>query len=159
MAPRLSHRRYRAWAWGAAALVVLMLALAAAATRIQYIPSEAVGLSKVFVELIRVGELQKAHDLTVKDGGVGRDLTEFIDKVRRQWPGRDGDARPGVAQVRGVWPFQSYGNRLRRLISGAPAGHGETRVDFSVDGVPFEVRVIHRGDQGWRVRYFQSHAG
>jgi hypothetical protein len=156
MAPRSQHRGYRAWACGGALLAALLLATAWAATRIQYVPREALSLSIDFVDLIRSGQIAKAHGLTTKDGGVGRDLAAFTDKVHREW-GDNVDRGP--AEVRHVRPFQSYGNRLRRWISGQSTDEAETSVDLSVGGLPFEVRVVRLMGGGWRVRYFQVHAG
>jgi hypothetical protein len=160
MVRRSQPRSYRAWA-GGGVLAALVLAMAIAAVRVQYIPSEAVSLSIAFVDLIRSGDIAKAHELTTKDGGVGRDLAAFTDKVDREWGGHDGDRGPadrGPAEVRDVRPFQSYGNRLRRWISGRSMDAAETSLDLSVGGLPFEVRVVHLRGGGWRVRYFQGHA-
>ena len=68
-------------------------------------------------------------------------------------------APPGAARFVAARPFQSYGNRLRRWWQGRPVDPPQCWLEFSVDGVPFQVREVRTDGGGWEVDLFQSHAG
>ena len=107
------------------------------------------------MDCLRSDELERAYRLTIRRGEVGGDLGEFQTVARRQWP----TAAPASVQFLGVRPRQSYGNRLRRWLRGQSTDPPEMWLEFSVDGVSFEVRERPTDDGGWKVDFFQSHAG
>ena len=118
-------------------------------------PGQALRTAERFVELLQAQDLSGAYGLTTQRGDVGRSLEEFQSVVRRQWPGD----RSAMVRRLAVGPFQSYGNRLRRWLRGQQVEMPELHVEFSVGGVPFEVRERSTKDGEWKVSYFQTHAG
>ena len=117
-------------------------------------PERAIRAAQNFVDCLRSHEWERAYELTNRQSDVGKNLGEFQGIVHQQWPG----APPAPAQFLAVRPFQSYGNRLRRWVHGQEMDPQEVSLEFSVDGVPFEVRETRVGGE-WKVNYFQSHAG
>ena len=74
---------------------------------------------------------------------------------RQQWP----RTPPTAVRFLAARPLQSYGNRLRRWLEGREADPQEMWLEFSIDGMPFEVREARRDGGAWKVDFFQAHAG
>jgi len=137
----------------AAALVYLM-------TSVPYRPPEAVRRAEEFVSAIVSAEMERAYTLTSREAPFGNSFQEFVAAV---------DAEIGAREivsirVRDAWPFQSYGNRLRRWLTGRQVEMPEISVDFLLETdaegslLPFEVRQTYLGNGTWAVTYFQVHA-
>lgn len=122
----------------------------------QYVPPEAITLSKRFLSLIKAGNLAEAYSLTTQDALPGRTLEQFESNVHRRVAV---DALTSTVEWRGVrGGFQTYGNRLRRWLAGRKVDPDSIGLEFEA-GPPVEVRVISLPDGKWRVTYFQMHAG
>ena len=118
-------------------------------------PRQAIRTAEKFADCLKTQELPQAYQLTTQRGDVGKSFTDFQKVVGQQWP----EGTTGPVQRLAVWPFQSYGNRLRRWLRGQEVEMPELHVQFSVGGVPFEVRERYVGKGEWKVSYFQAHAG
>ncbi len=136
-------------------LVAVILGVGSLLRAIPARPSAAIGTAQSFVDALRVHELERAYQLTTRQGEVDDTLAEFQAVVRQQWP------TTAVASVRfeGVHPFQSYGNRLRRWLRGQEADPPQLWLEFAVDGLPFTVRETRQHPGAWKVDFFESHAG
>ena len=118
-------------------------------------PGAAVQRAHHFVRFLQVGAWEQAYALTDQQTAVGKTLGDFRRLVARQWPGTP----PASVRLLSVRPFQSYGNRWRRWAAGREVEQTVLHLEFTVDGVPFEVRERYAGHGEWKVNYFQSHAG
>ncbi len=118
-------------------------------------PGQAIRTAEKFVDCPKTQELTQAYQLTTQRGDVGKSFVDFQKVVRQQWP--EGTTAP-IRRL-AVSPFQSYGNRLRRWLQGQEVEMPEVHVEFSVGGMPFEVRERYVGKGEWKVSYFQAHAG
>ena len=118
-------------------------------------PEKAIQTAQSFVDCLRSHELEHAYRLTTRQGEVGKSVGEFQKVVRQQWPG----ARTVSVRFLTAHPSQSYGNRLRRWSNGQEVDPQELWLEFSVDGLPFQVREARVGSGEWKVSYFQAHAG
>ena len=118
-------------------------------------PERAIRTAQNFVDRLRSHDWEQAYELTTRQSDVGKSLGEFQGIVRRQWP----EAPPASMRFLAARPFQSYGNRLRRWVHGQEIDPKEMSLEFSIDGLPFEVREKRVGRGEWKVSYFQSHAG
>jgi hypothetical protein len=142
------------------ALVVLAALAATAAlglTMRTHVPPAAVDVANTFIDRINVGDVPAAYRLTRQDASVGTSLGEFDLKLRRQLAI---DAFPlhrsvNFIAVRGGG--QSYGNRLRRWMSGRKVDPDIVDLDY-VFAVPFEIRLASDERGNWRVIFFQSHS-
>lgn len=103
-----------------------------------------------FHQLLKSGNFQDAHQLTVKSGFVGRTPAELATIAKRHCLNADHFAY--------TFPFQSNGNRLRRWILGKEVEMDDVSVEF--DGpCLLEIRIHHMDDGAWKISYFASHAG
>ncbi len=144
---------------GYALSVALVLAAAAAFGLITrtYVPSAAIGVANRFIDRINAGDLPGAYDLTTRDASVGSSFAEFDAKLRRQLAIGAFPLHRPVALVRIRSGDQSYGNRLRRWITGRKVDPDVVDLDYSF-GLPFEIRLAPDQRGSWRVIFFQSHA-
>ena len=118
-------------------------------------PTSAIRHAQSFVDCLGSHELERAYRLTTQRGEVGRSFGDFQGIVRQQWPG----VTASPVRFLSARPAQSYGNRLRRWFQGREIEPPERWLEFSADGVPFQVRETRAGGREWRVSSFQSHAG
>jgi hypothetical protein len=131
-----------------------------ALSRWRYIPPEPLAISRHFVDLVQAGDLSDAYLLTTGGSDVGATLAEFDARIRQQLLI---DVFPTDRPVKLIGirsGSQSYGNRLRRWLSGRtldPAPGEQFSVDYLV-GLLFEVRLAFYEGK-WIIVYFQSHAG
>jgi hypothetical protein len=139
------------------ALALLAATGAFALTTRTYTPDAAIGVANSFIDRINAGDLKGAYDLTGGDAAVGASFAEFDARLRHQLaidilPLHRPATFVGLRSGR-----QSYGNRLRRWITGRKVDPDVVGVDYSL-GVPFEVRLASDERGNWRVIFFQSHA-
>ena len=118
-------------------------------------PEMAIRTAQSFVDCLRSNQLEQAYRLTTRQSEVSRSFGEFQSIVRQQWPGAP------LVSVRFLTahPSQSYGNRLRHWVHGQEVDPQELWLEFSVDGMPFQVREARVCGGGWKVSSFQAHAG
>ncbi len=134
------------------------MALAFVFLRSEYRASEPVLLGRAFINFLANEDFEKAFFFTAKGPMTGRTFPEFTTVAKHQFPLRG----KVEVQLNGIHPPQTYGNRVRRWLSGRPIEQESLSTDFRVyDGtqlVLFEVR-FKRHDHAWKIVYFQSHAG
>ena len=118
-------------------------------------PRAAIQVAQSFVEDLRSHELEQAYQLTTQQAEVGRSLEEFQNVVRQQWPA----IPPASVRFLEARPRQAYGNRLRRWWRGQKMDPPQAWLEFTVDGMPFQVRARRMDGGGWKVDFFESHAG
>ena len=107
------------------------------------------------MDCLRSHELEQAYQLTTRQSEVSRSFGGFQSIVRQQWPG----APPVSLRFLSVHPSQSYGNRLPHWVNGQEIDPQELWLEFSVDGMLFQVRETRVNGGEWKVGYFQAHAG
>jgi hypothetical protein len=142
------------------ALLVIVFATAAIGfmfANLEHVPREPIAVSRNFIELVFAGDLNGAYLLTDQGASVGHTLAEFESRI---WKQLGIDASPTDRPVkllgtRGGW--QTYGNRLHRLLAGRKLDPDQLSVDY-IAGPPFEVRLASDDRGYWRITYFQSHA-
>jgi hypothetical protein len=123
----------------------------------RYVPSEAIEMSRRFISLIESGNLREAYALTTQDDLSGSTFEAFETKTRNRINQVVFVAHPPIQWVGERGGFQTYGNRLRRWLSGRKLDPELLSLEFTV-GAPFEVRLVSVGEGKWRIRYFQTHA-
>ena len=123
----------------------------------RYIPAEAVEISRRFITLIESGDLPAAYALTTQDRLSGATFEAFEARTRNEIAQAIRLTHPPVQFVGEHNGFQTYGNRLRRWLSGRKLDPETLSLEFNV-GIPFEVRLVSSGDGKWKIAYFQSHA-
>ena len=141
--------------WVSAGVLASVLGASLYAWVVPAQPRPAIQTAESFVGFLKGRKLEQAYRLTTQKDEVGRSLTAFQTIVDQQWPG----VPTAPVKRLAVGPFQSHGNRWRRWMQGREVELPELRVEFSVGGVPFEVRERNAGHGEWKVSYFQSHAG
>lgn len=122
----------------------------------RYVPPDAIAAGERFLSLVKAGNFAEAYSLTTQDALPGRTLEQFEFNLRHRVAV---DALPAKAEWRGVrGGFQTYGNRLRRLLAGRKLDPDIIGLEFEA-GSPVEIRLQSSPDGKWRVTYFQTHAG
>jgi hypothetical protein len=107
-------------------------------------------VSEQFVGLLRAEDYSRAYELTMKDRMWGLQGEGFEAYAKRQVCGN--------LVVTGVFPHQSNGNRLRRIINGQPVDMESVNIQY--DGTcPFRVTLRRNAAGEWKVFMFGSHAG
>ncbi len=142
---------------GLAAAVILAIGAGYGLARLPYLPHEPLQISRDFVDRVQAGDLGGAYLMTDRGALVGSTLAAFEANVHRQLGIDAFPTRRRVELIGARGGFQSYGNRLRRWITGRKIDPDQVSVDYVV-GPPFEVR-LRSDDMGrWRITFFQSHA-
>ena len=139
------------------ALAILVATAAFGLTARTHVPPAAIGIANSFIDRINFGDLSEAYSLTRRDAAVGESLGDFDAKLRRQLAI---DAFPLHRSVTFVGirnGGQSYGNRIRRWLSGSKVDPDVVDLDYMF-GLPFEIRLASDARGTWRVVFFQSHA-
>jgi hypothetical protein len=133
----------------------IFLVAAIAATFIwlkrQHYPKEAIDVAQQFVSLLHQDKFESAYALSIKNGSIGKTLTEFEAKARRE-------RCPSEPKYDHTFPFQSNGNRLRRWANGSEIDVQEIVVEFKSECL-LGIRLKKTSDQQWRVFRFAVHAG
>lgn len=140
-----------------AAVLLISIASIIALPRIEYRPSNAITFSDNYLALLMTDKTDEAYSLTEKNAIVGVTLEEFRDKVRRECVCH-GVSREHKITLHYIFPRQTYGNRLRRLVYGRNPDMDRISIDYHVDGVPFEITVASRRNGKFAVVNFQAHA-
>lgn len=123
----------------------------------RYVPREAIAVAERFISLIKAGNFTEAYSLTTQDALSGRSLEQFQTNLRAHI----GLALPAQFQTKYLGEtggFQTYGNRLRRWLTGRKIEQDLIHLEFDA-GAPLEIRLVSSPDGKWRVTYFQTHAG
>jgi hypothetical protein len=115
-----------------------------------YPQTEARLLAQSFLDLLRAGEFEKAHELTLKNGYVGKTPKELEEIARKELC--------PLTELVGTFPFQSNGNRIRRWLSGREVEMPELHVEFAGSGL-LGVNVRRTKTSQWKVFRFAGHAG
>jgi hypothetical protein len=126
-------------------------------SRSNCLPDAPLAISRNFIDLVRVGQLDRAYHLTDRRISVGSTFAAFEAKIRDEFPIDTFPTRPAGELIGSRSGFQSCGNRLRRWVSGRKIDPDIMSVDY-VLGAPFEVRLTSDDQGQWRISYFQSHA-
>ena len=111
-----------------------------------------VSVASEFLHLLYQREYLRAHELTLKNGYVGRTVMELERVAAHQLCG-------GANKFMYTWPRQSNGNRLRRWLRGTDPNMSRVWVEIDGPACLMSVEVRPAEDGQWRVFKFQSHAG
>lgn len=129
-----------------------LLALGAAVwwAKSEHRPQEAMQVADNFVKLLEARQFAEAFELTVKQTYVGKTPEELQAVSARELC--------KVDRLVSTFPFQSNGNRLRRLLVGAEVEMPQIQVEFA--GACLLGVTLRRTVQNeWRVYRFARHAG
>ena len=134
----------------AAAIALPLLAVLAVWLKSAHTPAEAIRVAEEFLQKLEAKQFEQAFELTVKQGYVGKTPSELQSISNRELC--------KIERRVSTFPFQSNGNRLRRLVSGKEVDMPQIQVEFS--GACLFGVAVHRTVGGtWRVFRFASHAG
>lgn len=128
-----------------------------ALTRIEYTPSDAVAFSNRYLALLMEGNAAEAYKLTEKNSVTGLTFDAFRVKINRECTRYEIITGKTIVLTH-IFPRQTYGNRLRRLVHGRNPDMESISVDYHIGGVPFEIRLTSRGNGKFAVINFQTHA-
>jgi hypothetical protein len=156
-APRWRQKRAKAVLFGLVAAIVVTGGAAALLARWNYVPPEAMKISRSFVDCIRMGDLRGAYLLTNQGVSVGTTLAAFEGNIRQQLRIDAFPVHRSVELIGTRGGAQSYGNRLRRWIMGRKVDPDQVIVDYFF-GPPFEIRLASDERGTWQITLFQSHA-
>ncbi|MES2934547.1 MAG: hypothetical protein V4805_13785 [Pseudomonadota bacterium] len=133
---------------------LVVVSVAAAATvwwmKSEYTPVEPIRVAQEFLQKLKEEQFAQAFELTVKHGYVGRTPAELQEISQGQLC--------KVERMVSTFPFQSNGNRLRRLVSGREIEMPQVSVEFAGDCL-LGVTVHRTKSKEWRVFGFANHAG
>ena len=115
----------------------------------QHPAREQTQLAEKFVGLLRSHRFAEAYELTMKTRMFLPTNEDFARFAPRQVC--------GTFKMVGVFPYQSNGNRLRRLMSGHEVEMPELHVQYEGD-CGFRVTLRRDTDYTWKVYKFVSHA-
>jgi hypothetical protein len=116
----------------------------------EHIPEEPIALARGFLQKLRAQQFDDAFEVSVKRGFVGHTPDELRTVAERELC----SANRWVS----ISPFQSNGNRLRRLLLAREIEMPQVQVEFE-GGCLLGVTVRRQKGGGWRVYRFASHAG
>ena len=133
----------------AAALLIVFLVIW---LKSQHQSSTAIYTAKQFIQHLQAKQFNQAFILVKQPSLAGTNQQAFEDIAKKQL----GDCT--LNKLSSVFPFQSNGNRLRRLLTGKPIEMAEITVDFAGSCL-FSVTLHHHENGQWQVFKFQSHAG
>lgn len=143
-------RKVAAGTLAALALVASAAILGIWWARSAHTPADAIEVAQDFLRKLEAQQFSQAFELTVKQGYVGQTPEELRDIAKRELCRIDGLAYTA--------PFQSNGNRIRRLIAGREVDMPQVQVEFTGQCL-LGVAVRKTSDNTWRVFRFARHAG
>jgi hypothetical protein len=108
-------------------------------------------LAQEFLRLLQTNQFVRAHELTTRNGPVGRTAAELELISNRELC--------AIERLAYTYPFQSNGNRLRRWVSGVEIEMPQVHVEFVGAACLIGVTVVRTEDKQWRVSKFSKHAG
>jgi hypothetical protein len=117
----------------------------------EHLQEEPRQLAQEFLRLLQANQFVRAHELTTRNGPVGRTAGE-LRLISKQ-------ELCATERLAYTFPFQSNGNRLRRWVSGVEIEMPQVHVEFVGAACLFRVTVVHTQDKQWRVSKFSKHAG
>jgi len=131
----------------------------------QYYPSSVKDTALRFSQHLLKYEIKKASNLLHPLSPAGRDLNVFMAMINSQLY-KPGSSLPPLSHYRykSLYPFQSYGNKVRRLISGSqktiPIYYVEMRFFRGRDErIPMPVRITLKTHKGrWLIVKAYLHA-
>jgi hypothetical protein len=137
--------------------VFLIICAGYSLSRWRYIPAEPLAISRHFIDLVQAGNLHAAYLLTNRGSYVGTSLATFEANIRHQMAIDAFPTDRPVKRIESPRSPQTYGNRFRRWLLGRKLDQDQISFDYSIGGLPFEVRLaFHEGK--WQIVYFQLHA-
>jgi hypothetical protein len=126
------------------------------AVRCTYVPAEASAASAHLLVLLRQEKFQDAYAFIEHNSNTGTSFENFMRKVSRDCP-RCGSGFSFV--FRYASPNQTYGNRLRRFLSGRRIDMERINLDYLLCGeIPFRVTLSSDRGGKWKIVNFQVHA-
>ena len=164
--------KYRKYLLSTLALFLVLASIIYWLKNTQYVPSELVVQSVDFINKLNAKQLELAYEKTTKKGELFNGLEAFKQKYHKEFfrhihlP-ETATNRKIFIEHRSTSPFQTYGNRLRRRVTGKRVGTNKISLDFLLNfragkGVqrflPFDVRWKLEQNGEWKIYYFQSHA-
>jgi hypothetical protein len=111
---------------------------------------EAMQVASTFLKLLEAKQFSQAFELTVKRGFVGKSPEELQRAAARE--------HCKVDRLAYTFPFQSNGNRLRRLVTGNEVDMPEIHVEFT-GACLLRVTLRRTSQNEWRVVGLYRHAG
>lgn len=134
----------------AALALAASAALAAWWAKAEHTPAAAMQVAQDFVNRLESQQFAQAFELTVKQGYVGQSPDALRAIASREFC--------RVDHLAYTVPFQSNGNRLRRLLSGKEVDMPQVTVEFT--GQCLLSVVVHKtAGNTWQVFRFARHAG
>jgi hypothetical protein len=132
------------------ASAALAIGVAAWWAKSEHTPAVAMQVAQDFLQKLEAQQFSQAFELTVKQGYVGQTPDELRAISKRELCRLD--------RLAYTFPFQSNGNRIRRLMSGREVDMPQVQVEFTGQCL---VSVVVRKTAGntWRVFRFARHAG
>jgi hypothetical protein len=155
--PVVSWKFVKAASYGLVAIVIVTTCAAYVLPHSRYVSRVPIDISRNFIALIQAGDLGGAYLLTDQKADVGSTLADFEANIRYQLAIDVFPANRPIKLIGTQGGFQSYGNRLRRWVTGRKTDPDQVNVDYFV-GLPFEVSLRSNDRGEWRITYFQSHA-
>ncbi|MDP5239258.1 hypothetical protein Q9Q94_06940 [Uliginosibacterium sp. 31-16] len=116
----------------------------------EHSPEEAVQVASSFLKMLEESHFSQAFELSVKQGYVG-DSPEALQAISARELCK-------VDRLVSTSPFQSNGNRLRRLVMGRDVEMPQIQVEFS-GACLLGVTLRRTARNEWRVYRFARHAG
>jgi hypothetical protein len=153
----VSWKFVKAASYGLLAILIVTTGAAYVLAHSRYVSRAPIDLSRNFIALIEAGDLGGAYLLTDQKADVGSTVADFEANIRYQLAIDVFPANRPIELIGTQGGFQSYGNRLRRWVTGRKTDPDQVNVDYFV-GLPFEVSLRSNDRGEWRITYFQSHA-
>ncbi|GKS77369.1 sugar:proton symporter [Acidovorax sp. SUPP950] len=143
----MSHKRA---AFTVVVALLLMLGFFYLWAKSEHKPQEAIQVADGFLGLLEAKQFGQAFELTVKHGHVGANAEELQAISARELCKLD--------RLASTFPFQSNGNRLRRLALGTEIEMPQVQVEFT-GACLLGITLRRTAQDGWRVYRFARHAG
>ena len=163
--------KYRKYLLPPFALLLVLASVVYWLKNIQHVPSDLVIQSVDFINKLNDGQLKSAYNHTTKKGELFNSLETFKQKTEKEFFNHihlpDTNNKEMLIQYQSTFPLQTYGNRLRRKITGKKVDMDWISLDFFLffktkkgaqSVLPFETRWRLEQNGAWKIFYFQSHA-
>lgn len=146
-------------------LISVIFAVLYSITKIQYYPRELILKSKQFIQLLYENDLQTAYQLTSKRGSLRLRSPQLFKEAIERDVRRFIKAKRIKINYESSYPYQSYGNRIRRFFTGREIEEKQKNLHFHIyidsekddrPSIGFEVRWELQTDKSWKITYFQS---
>ena len=133
---------------------VLLIIVCIGLLKSQYKPNHEIAIAEQYIRFLSTNKIEDAYKLTDKSINLGITIEQFANNpdvkmlVNKKY----------AIKFNSCWPYQSYGNKIRRLILNRSIQSDNLYIDFSCNSILVTIVLIFKNGD-WKISRSYSHSG